>query len=52
MRGKTPNDFGHRVYAQVISTLLIPSSEPRGNPGTAESPSVGRQSLIHAIPPR
>ena len=47
-----PNDFGHRVYAQVISTLLIPSSEPRGNPGTAESPSVGRQSLIHAIPPR
>jgi acyl-CoA thioesterase I len=23
-----PNDFGHRVYAHVISTLLIPSSEP------------------------
>jgi lysophospholipase L1-like esterase len=23
-----PNDFGHRVYAQVISTLLIPNSEP------------------------
>jgi hypothetical protein len=19
-----PNDFGHRVYAQVLSTLLIP----------------------------
>lgn len=23
-----PNDFGHRVYAQVISSLLIPGSEP------------------------
>lgn len=23
-----PNDFGHRVYAQVISTLLDPSGEP------------------------
>jgi acyl-CoA thioesterase I len=23
-----PNDFGHRVYAQVISTLLIPDGEP------------------------
>lgn len=25
-----PNDFGHRVYAQVISTLLIPDGEPAG----------------------
>ncbi len=25
-----PNDFGHRVYAQVISSLLIPSGEPVG----------------------
>lgn len=25
-----PNDFGHRVYAQVISSLLIPSGEPDG----------------------
>jgi lysophospholipase L1-like esterase len=23
-----PNDFGHRVYAQVIGSLLIPSREP------------------------
>ena len=23
-----PNDFGHRVYAQVITTLLVPSGEP------------------------
>lgn len=23
-----PNDFGHRVYAQVIGTLLIPAGEP------------------------
>jgi acyl-CoA thioesterase-1 len=22
-----PNDFGHRVYAQVISALLIPTTE-------------------------
>ncbi len=22
-----PNDFGHRVYAQVLSTLLIPGSD-------------------------
>jgi lysophospholipase L1-like esterase len=25
-----PNDFGHRVYAQVISSLLIPNGEPEG----------------------
>lgn len=25
-----PNDFGHRVYAQVISALLIPSTEAEG----------------------
>ena len=25
-----PNDFGHRVYAQVISSLLMPSAEPTG----------------------
>ena len=25
-----PNDFGHRVYAQVISSLLIPSNEADG----------------------
>ena len=25
-----PNDFGHRVYAQVISSLLIPNGEPAG----------------------
>lgn len=30
-----PNDFGHRVYAQVISTLL----DPRGEPSAAVEPS-------------
>ena len=23
-----PNDFGHRVYAQVISALLLPPTQP------------------------
>lgn len=27
-----PNDFGHRVYAQVLSTLLIPDGEPSAEP--------------------
>jgi hypothetical protein len=27
-----PNDFGHRVYAQVLSTLLIPDGEPPARP--------------------
>ena len=27
-----PNDFGHRVYAQVISTLLDPQGEPSAEP--------------------
>lgn len=27
-----PNDFGHRVYAQVISTLLDPRGEPDPSP--------------------
>ena len=26
-----PNDFGHRVYAQVITTLLLPSGDPLGD---------------------
>lgn len=30
-----PNDFGHRVYAQVISTLL----DPRGEPSAVPEPS-------------
>ena len=30
-----PNDFGHRVYAQVLSTLLIPSGEPSAEPEAA-----------------
>lgn len=30
-----PNDFGHRVYAQVISTLL----DPRGEPSAVVEPS-------------
>lgn len=30
-----PNDFGHRVYAQVLSTLLIPEDEI--NPATTTS---------------
>ncbi len=27
-----PNDFGHRVYAQVLSTLLVPNGEPAADP--------------------
>ena len=27
-----PNDFGHRVYAQVITTLLDPQGEPSAEP--------------------
>src|SRR5206468_3652236 len=27
-----PNDFGHRVYAQVIATLLTPDGEPPARP--------------------
>lgn len=27
-----PNDFGHRVYAQVLSTLLVPGGEPTASP--------------------
>ncbi len=30
-----PNDFGHRVYAQVLGTLLTPTGEP---PAITESP--------------
>ncbi|WP_165244671.1 SGNH/GDSL hydrolase family protein [Paludisphaera soli] len=29
-----PNDFGHRVYAQVIATLLVPESETPAGVGT------------------
>jgi len=34
-----PNDFGHRVYAQVLSALLTPEGDPK--PGTDE-PTVVR----------
>lgn len=27
-----PNDFGHRVYAQVLATLLVPNGEPTAEP--------------------
>lgn len=27
-----PNDFGHRVYTQVIGALLVPSGEPSAEP--------------------
>ncbi|MFN0053397.1 MAG: FG-GAP-like repeat-containing protein [Planctomycetales bacterium] len=27
-----PNDFGHRVYAQVLATLLVPAGEPSALP--------------------
>jgi lysophospholipase L1-like esterase len=27
-----PNDFGHRVYAQVLATLLAPNGEPAAGP--------------------
>ena len=32
-----PNDFGHRVYAQVISTLLDPRGEPSADSEPAKS---------------
>ena len=32
-----PNDFGHRVYAQVITTLLDPRGEP---PAAVEPPKI------------
>ncbi|QDU53078.1 GDSL-type esterase/lipase family protein [Gimesia panareensis] len=35
-----PNDFGHRVYAQVLSTLLIPADETNSAAKTSLPPEV------------
>ncbi len=37
-----PNDFGHRVYAQVLSTLLIPVGEPSATPATTSHEKGGK----------
>ncbi len=47
-----PNDFGHRVYAQVIATLVIPNGEPANDEEPArifESGPVrlGESRLLH-----
>ena len=36
-----PNDFGHRVYAQVISTLLDPSGHPNPTPEAPKTFNAG-----------
>ncbi len=36
-----PNDFGHRVYAQVLSTLLIPDGRPTAQPEAPKTFSSG-----------
>ena len=36
-----PNDFGHRVYAQVLSTLLIPDGVPSAGAETSRTFSAG-----------
>ncbi len=41
-----PNDFGHRVYAQVISTLLIPDGEPSAEPEPPKTFEAGPLKLI------
>jgi len=35
-----PNDFGHRVYAQVLATLLEPDSERAAVPAKSDDPAV------------
>jgi acyl-CoA thioesterase-1 len=41
-----PNDFGHRVYAQVISTLLDPRGEPSAAPETSKIIESGPLKLV------
>ncbi len=41
-----PNDFGHRVYAQVLSTLLVPSGEPSADPEPEKTIEAGPLRLI------
>ncbi len=36
-----PNDFGHRVYAQVIATLLLPNGEPSAEVEPAQTVVAG-----------
>lgn len=41
-----PNDFGHRVYAQVLSTLLVPTGDPAAEPEPAKTVEAGPLQLI------
>lgn len=41
-----PNDFGHRVYAQVLSTLLDPSGEPAADSEPEKTVEAGPLQLI------
>jgi acyl-CoA thioesterase-1 len=41
-----PNDFGHRVYAQVLSTLLIPVNEPTAAPEPPRTFEAGPIDLV------
>jgi lysophospholipase L1-like esterase len=41
-----PNDFGHRVYAQVITTLLDPTGHPSAVPEQSKSIQAGPLKLI------
>jgi acyl-CoA thioesterase-1 len=36
-----PNDFGHRVYAQVISALIIPGGKPSAEPEAPKAIEAG-----------
>lgn len=36
-----PNDFGHRVYAQVLSSLLVPPGEPNADPEPPKTVEAG-----------
>ena len=41
-----PNDFGHRVYAQVITTLLDPRGQPSAEPELPRTIEAGPLKLI------
>jgi len=41
-----PNDFGHRVYAQVLSTLLIPPGIPSAEPQPPRTIAAGPIELV------
>ena len=41
-----PNDFGHRVYAQVLATLLVPAGEPAADPEPEKTVEAGPLRLL------